>query len=173
MQQLLVAGNETTTKMLTEMVRLLAEHPDEWRRVQDDPARVDRSSRRRSACRPRPRGCSASPPAITLGGVDIPAGARIVVAYCSANRDERLFSDPDQFAPEVVPVTPCSARSSTGSPYRFALSARACIHGSSICTMSAPAANRSLISWLTGGGVVHRQRDLVACEIVLRLLRPW
>ena len=42
LQQLLVAGNETTTKMLTEMVRLLAEHPDEWRRVQDDPARVDK-----------------------------------------------------------------------------------------------------------------------------------
>ena len=28
-QQLLVAGNETTTKMLTEMFRLLGEHPDE------------------------------------------------------------------------------------------------------------------------------------------------
>ena len=27
-QQLLVAGNETTTKMLTEMVRLLAERPE-------------------------------------------------------------------------------------------------------------------------------------------------
>ena len=29
-QQLLVAGHETTTKMLTEMLRLLAENPAEW-----------------------------------------------------------------------------------------------------------------------------------------------
>ena len=40
-QQLLVAGNETTTKMLTEMMRLLAEHPEQWQRVRDDPSRID------------------------------------------------------------------------------------------------------------------------------------
>ena len=44
-QQLLVAGNETTTKMLTEMVRLLAEHPDEWRARAGRPGRVDRGGR--------------------------------------------------------------------------------------------------------------------------------
>ena len=39
-QQLLVAGNETTTKLLTETVRLLAEHPDQWQRLKDDPDRA-------------------------------------------------------------------------------------------------------------------------------------
>ena len=38
-QQLLVAGNETTTKMLTEMMRLLGENPEQWRMVKEDPSR--------------------------------------------------------------------------------------------------------------------------------------
>ena len=37
-QQLLVAGNETTTKALTEGVRLLAEHPEQWEALRADPA---------------------------------------------------------------------------------------------------------------------------------------
>ncbi len=36
-QQLLVAGNETTTKLLTETMRLLAENPDEWAQLQAGP----------------------------------------------------------------------------------------------------------------------------------------
>ncbi|MGE5209860.1 MAG: cytochrome P450, partial [Acidobacteriota bacterium] len=39
-QQLLVAGNETTTKLLTETMRLLAENPGEWERLQQDPSRA-------------------------------------------------------------------------------------------------------------------------------------
>ena len=39
-QQLLVAGNETTTKLLTETMRLLAENPDEWTQLKQDPTRA-------------------------------------------------------------------------------------------------------------------------------------
>ena len=39
-QQLLVAGNETTTKLLTETMRLLAENPDQWERLKADPGRA-------------------------------------------------------------------------------------------------------------------------------------
>ena len=100
-QQLLVAGNETTTKMLTEMVRLLAEHPDEWRRVQDDPARIELVVEETLRLSTPTQGMfRIATRDVTLGGVDIPAGARIVVAYCSANRDERLFTDPDEVVPE-------------------------------------------------------------------------
>ena len=35
-QQLLVAGNETTTKMLAETMRLIAETPGEWDRIRAD-----------------------------------------------------------------------------------------------------------------------------------------
>ena len=39
-QQLLVAGNETTTKMLTEMMRLLGEHHTEWDALRADASRA-------------------------------------------------------------------------------------------------------------------------------------
>ena len=41
-QQLLVAGNETTTKLLTETMRLLAENPEQWDRLKADPGRARR-----------------------------------------------------------------------------------------------------------------------------------
>jgi len=101
LQQLLVAGNETTTKMLTEMIRLLAEHPDEWQRVQDDPSRVDKVVEETLRLSTPTQGMfRIAKKDVTLGGVDIPAGGRIVVVYCSANRDEALFDDPDSFDPD-------------------------------------------------------------------------
>ena len=56
---------------------------------------------------------------------------------------------PKQMWTAVLPVTPSSARCSAATPYARAASGRACMYGSSICTMSAPAANRSWISALT------------------------
>lgn len=35
--------------------------------------------------------------AVTLGGTDLPAGAPLGVVVASANRDERVFADPDRF----------------------------------------------------------------------------
>lgn len=37
---------------------------------------------------------------VTLGGVDIPAGAWLLLRISAANRDERVFADPDIFDPE-------------------------------------------------------------------------
>ncbi|CAN5698761.1 cytochrome P450 [soil metagenome] len=101
LQQLLVAGNETTTKMLTEMMRLLAEHPDQWREVQEDPSRVDKVVEETLRLSTPTQGMfRIATRDVTLGGVDIPAGGRIVVIYSSANRDEALFAEPDEFDPD-------------------------------------------------------------------------
>lgn len=103
LQQLLVAGNETTTKMLTEMIRLLSEHPDEWQRVKDDPSRVEAVVEETLRLSTPTQGMFRIVTRdVNLGGVDIPAGSRLVVAYCSANRDEDLFEDPDAFDPDRV-----------------------------------------------------------------------
>jgi cytochrome P450 len=99
-QQLLVAGNETTTKMLTEMMRLLGERPDEWAAVRADPSRVDLVVEETLRLSTPTQGMFRLVTRDTnLGGVDLPAGSRIVIAFCSANRDEALFDDPDEFAP--------------------------------------------------------------------------
>jgi cytochrome P450 len=105
-QQLLVAGNETTTKMLTEMMRLLGEHPQRWRDVQANPSLipgvVEETLRLSTPTQGMWRIATRD---VTLGGVDIPKGARVVVVYSSANRDETVFVDPDEFDPTRSNVT--------------------------------------------------------------------
>ncbi len=100
-QQLLVAGNETTTKMLTEMMRLLADNPHEWALLKADPSRVDRvveetlrlGTPTQGMFRIVTRDCE-------LGGVALAKGTRIVIVFMSANRDEVLYEDPDAFVPD-------------------------------------------------------------------------
>ncbi|MET0490774.1 MAG: cytochrome P450, partial [Acidimicrobiales bacterium] len=42
---------------------------------------------------------------IELGGVAIPAGSRVVLSYASANRDEGLYDQPDEFDPDRANLT--------------------------------------------------------------------
>ena len=91
----------SSTKMITEMVRLLAEHPAEWHAVQDDPARIDRIVEETLRLATPTQGMfRIVTRATTLGGVQLPAGARLVVVYSSANRDEALYPEPDEFRPD-------------------------------------------------------------------------
>lgn len=100
-QQLLVAGNETTTKMLTEMMRLLAAHPDQWRAVKSDPARVERIVEETLRISTPTQGMWRMVTTETdLGGVRLNKGDRIVVVFGSANRDESLYPNPDEFDPD-------------------------------------------------------------------------
>ena len=101
LQQLLVAGNETTTKMLTEMMRLFGEHPEQWQRVRDDPSRVKAVVEETLRLSTPTQGMWRIVTRDTeLGGVALRAGSWIVAMYASANRDEDLFDDPDAFDPD-------------------------------------------------------------------------
>jgi cytochrome P450 len=100
-QQLLVAGNETTTKMLTEMMRLLAEHPDQWEAVKGDPSRVERVVEETLRLSTPTQGMwRIVTRDVELGGVPLSAGSRIVIVFSSANRDEVLYDEPDAFDPD-------------------------------------------------------------------------
>jgi cytochrome P450 len=100
-QQLLVAGNETTTKMLTEMMRLLGEHPEQWEAVRADPDRVDRVVEETLRLSTPTQGMFRIVTRDTeLGGVPLPAGSRIVIVFSAANRDESVFPDPEAFDPD-------------------------------------------------------------------------
>ena len=97
-QQLLVAGNETTTKMLTEMMRLLGEHPEQWEMVKHDPSRIDRVVEETLRLSTPTQGMwRVVTRDVELGGVPIPKGARLVIVFSSANRDEALYAEPDAF----------------------------------------------------------------------------
>ena len=100
-QQLLVAGNETTTKLLTETMRLLAENPGEWARLKADPSRAAQVIEEALRLSTPTQGMfRISTKDHELGGVHIPKGARLVIVFASANRDESLFPDPDEFDPD-------------------------------------------------------------------------
>ena len=100
-QQLLVAGNETTTKLLNEMMRLVAETDDEWDRLKADadriPLVVEESLRLASPNQGMSRIATRD---TTLAGVEIPEGARLIVMFASANRDEARFGCPHEFQPD-------------------------------------------------------------------------
>lgn len=100
-QQLLVAGNETTTKMLTEMIRLLVENPSEWEKLRKDPTRVEKIVEETLRLSTPTQGMWRIVTSDTeLGGVALRKGDRIVIVFSSANRDEALYSEPDSFEPD-------------------------------------------------------------------------
>ena len=99
-QQLMVAGNEATTKGINEIMKLLVQHPVEWKRIQEDPATiatmVEEGLRLASPNQGLFRICTID---TEVAGVSIPKGARLWVIFGSGNRDERTFVDPDRFDP--------------------------------------------------------------------------
>lgn len=105
-QQLIVGGNETTTKALTALMRDLADHPDRWAEVQADPGRiptiVEESLRLSSPVQGFYRTATRD---VVLGGTRIAKGQKVVVLYASANRDEALFPDPEAFVPDRDGIT--------------------------------------------------------------------
>jgi cytochrome P450 len=100
-QQLLVAGNETTTKLLTELMMLLGRHPGEWQRLRDDvgraPVVVEEGLRLLTPTQGMWRIATRDH---DLAGVRVPAGARLVAVFAAANRDDAVFDEPDEFRPD-------------------------------------------------------------------------
>ncbi len=101
LQQLIGAGNETSTKLFSEMIRLLADHPDQWRMLQDDPSRaaivVEESLRLATPTQMMYRVTTRD---VEVEGVQVPAGSRVMLCYAAANRDPAKFADPDSFDPD-------------------------------------------------------------------------
>ncbi len=99
-QQLLVAGNETTTKSLTEMIRLLAENPEEWAALKADPSRAEKVFEETLRLSTPTQGMwRVVTKDVELGGVQLTKGQRIIIVFASANRDEVLYDKPDEFCP--------------------------------------------------------------------------
>jgi cytochrome P450 len=96
--QIIVAGNETTTQLLGELLVLLAEHPDAYARLREDrslvPTAIDEALRLASPVFGLMRVASEG---ATAGGVTLPAGGLVTVLFGAANRDPRQFPAPGVF----------------------------------------------------------------------------
>jgi cytochrome P450 len=96
LQNLLGAGGESTTSLLGNSVRLLAELPELQRQLRDDvdlvPNFIEEALRLESPFRFLVR---HTPDDTTLGGIDIPAGTTVLLFWGAANRDAAQFDEPD------------------------------------------------------------------------------
>jgi cytochrome P450 len=95
---LFAAGSDTTIYGIGSMLRCLAENPDAYQAVRADPSLVrntfEETLRHSSPSRFGGRAASAD---TEIGGVQVPAGARIMVMFLAAGRDPRRWEDPDRF----------------------------------------------------------------------------
>jgi cytochrome P450 len=89
---------DTTISAIGNALWLFASHPGQWQRLRDDPSRVKHALNEALRLE-SPISCFSRVATIdtTVGGTDIPAGARILVSYASANRDERRWDRADEF----------------------------------------------------------------------------
>ncbi len=95
---LLVAGNETTTNLIGNMLNVLVERPDLWARLRADRTLLDpfveETLRYDSPVQTLPRYVLEGE---TLGGVAVPGRVQLNVCFGAANRDPRAFPEPDAF----------------------------------------------------------------------------
>jgi cytochrome P450 len=95
---LAVAGNETTGRLIGWIGKILGDHPDERRRVVQDPSLVPNTIE--EILRYEPPGLAAARYVVRdvehLGQV-VPAGSALLLVLGSANRDESRFAHGDRF----------------------------------------------------------------------------
>jgi cytochrome P450 len=89
---------DTTIAATGELIYQLGRNPDQFELLRRDPALIPDASNEavrlgspiRSLTRTVASDCE-------LDGVRLPAGARVMIVFASANRDDRKFANPDQF----------------------------------------------------------------------------
>ncbi|NGX10098.1 cytochrome P450 [Mycobacteroides franklinii] len=95
---LLLAGNETTTNLLSTMFLTMSENRDQFELIRSDPqllaGAVEEQLRYSSPIQNFYRTAARD---YLVGDAVIPAGARVALLWGAANRDPREFTDPDRF----------------------------------------------------------------------------
>jgi len=102
---LLVAGNETTTNLIGNSTHHLIRNPEQWRKLVQNPG-LDRSLIEESLRYDAPiQGFFRnSTRELQIGGGTIPAGAKVMLLYGSANRDPHKFEAADEYRAERNPI---------------------------------------------------------------------
>ena len=117
---LILSGHETTANVLTWVFSYLSHHPKYWSELASEaneilPQKNDESFARILLAAPLSSAIfnevlRLCPPVwvaprralddVTLGGVEVPKGAHVLVSQYVTHRDPRYFDDPDTFKPE-------------------------------------------------------------------------
>lgn len=96
--QFLVAGHETTTSLITNLMWRLLEEPTRWERIVADPSLIENAVEESLRFDPPVLGlCRTNNVPVTVNSISIPEDSKVMVLYASPNRDASLFSNPDEF----------------------------------------------------------------------------
>ncbi|AQA19635.1 hypothetical protein BST95_16730 [Halioglobus japonicus] len=96
-EQLLVAGNETTTSSLAGGLLSLIQLQDQMQLLLDDPGLIDNAVEEMLRMESPSAGLWRLVTTDTaIRGVSIPKGSLLMLRYAAANRDEVVFEQPDQ-----------------------------------------------------------------------------
>ena len=102
---LLLAGTETTTNLLGGMFDIYARKPEKFDMIRADhsliPGAVEEQLRFSSPVQALYRTARTD---FEVGALTIPAGARVLLSIGAANRDPRVFADPDEFQVDRNPT---------------------------------------------------------------------
>jgi cytochrome P450 len=89
---MVAGGNDTATGLLGGAAELLTRHPDQRRRLLDDPSRIpDAVEECLRLTSPVQGLCRVTTRDVEASGVGLPPGSRVLLCYGAANRDPREF----------------------------------------------------------------------------------
>jgi len=93
-----VAGTETTANGISNVLWLLAQHPERWAAVRDEPGLATSTVRECLRLESPVQWFSrVTTQEAAFGDITLPAGTRSIHNYGSANRDERHYADAEWF----------------------------------------------------------------------------
>ncbi len=95
---LTLAGHATTTGLIGNLVRQLLQEPARWDAVVANPALIpDAVNETLRYDSPQSMWRRVTRHPVTLGGVDLPAGAKLLLWIAASSRDASIFEDPNTF----------------------------------------------------------------------------
>jgi cytochrome P450 len=160
---LLINGHETTKTLLVNVVVCLAAHPEALARLRAHPRLVPDAIEEVLRFLPPTGGTDRfTTGPVALAGHAIEPGRRVIAMIVSANRDPRVFSDPDDFRLDRA----SNAHLSFGRGVHFCLGAHLARH-------QAAAAVHALLRWFPGPWSVGRmetRRTPVGIDVLDLLL---
>ena len=126
---------DTTMSAISNALYLFASHPEQWQLLKDEPQLMANAINEVIRYEPPLRAFARLVGRqIEIGGASIPSGARVLVMYASANRDEREWDNPEVF----------DIRRDAGRQIGFGQGAHACA-GQSLARLEATAMLQALI----------------------------
>lgn len=103
--QILAAGMDTTIATIGNMIQLLADHPEQYAKLRENPSLISSALAETLRFRtPAPAFGRVTTQDIDVDGTVIPKGSQVALLYGSGNRDETKYENADVFDVTRNPV---------------------------------------------------------------------